>query len=42
MGVLTLSLRPDELLLGLGTCLIIAVATDGAFTGNAFRLLNPL
>ncbi len=39
---LTLSLRPDELLLGLGTCLIIAVATGGAFTGNAFRLLSPL
>jgi multicomponent Na+:H+ antiporter subunit E len=39
---LTLSLRPDELLLGLGICLIIAVATGGAFTGNALRLLKPL
>jgi multicomponent Na+:H+ antiporter subunit E len=38
---LTLSLRTDELILGLGASLIIAVATGGAFTGNAFRLLNP-
>ena len=39
---LTLSLSPEELILGLGASLIIAAATGGAFTGNAFRLLHPV
>ena len=38
---LTLSFHPQELILGLGVSLIIAVATHGVFTGNLFRLLKP-
>jgi len=38
---LTLDLHPQEVILGFAVCLIIAIATGGAFTGNLFRLLLP-
>ncbi len=38
---LTLSFHPQELVLGLGVSLIIAIVTQGVFTGNWFRLLKP-
>lgn len=38
---LTLNVSMQELALGAGVSVIIALATSGAFTGNAFRLLRP-
>lgn len=38
---LTLSLDPQELVIGLASAVIIAAATRGALTGNLFRLLKP-
>lgn len=38
---LTLSLDPQEIVLGIAAAIIIAAATGGVFTGNLLRLLKP-